>query len=123
MSTYKYFSDDEVVGLVPSFVKKLDKARGIAGIPFTITSGKRTKKENDSVLVGAVPNSAHLKGLAVDLAVSNTKDVAKIIDACCEAGILRRGIYVDADFKPVHVHVDDDTEKVSPVIFLKREEN
>ena len=34
---YKYFKDSEVVGLKPEFVKLLDQARGIAGVPFIIT--------------------------------------------------------------------------------------
>lgn len=122
MSKYRFFKDDEVVGLVPDFVQKLDDAREMAGIPFIITSGKRTRKTNESV-IGAVPDSAHLKGLAVDLRVRSTKEVALILDACYEAGIKRRGIYVNSEWNPVHVHVDDDSAKVSPVIFIKREEN
>jgi uncharacterized protein YcbK (DUF882 family) len=122
VAKYRYFKDSEVEGLVHDFVKKLDDARGMAGIPFVITSGKRTKAKNASV-IGAVANSAHLKGLAVDLRVRSTREVALILDACYEAGIKRRGIYVNEFMHPIHLHVDDDSEKVSPVIFIKREEN
>jgi hypothetical protein len=59
----------------------------------------------------------------VDLRVRSSIEVAKILDACYVAGIYRRGIYVDKDWKPVHVHVDDDPDKVSPVLFVKHEEN
>lgn len=117
---YRHFEDSEVEGLVPSFVQKLDNARDIAGIPFIITSGKRTRRTNESV-IGAVPNSAHLKGLAVDLRARTSVEVAKILDACYASGIYRRGIYVNEFMHPIHVHLDCDDEKVNPVIFVKKE--
>ena len=67
--TYKYFKPSEVVGLKPELCEKLDAARGLAGVPFSITSGFRTPAEN--VAVGGVPNSAHLKGEAADLKCSD----------------------------------------------------
>ena len=58
----------------PDFLRKLDKARGIAGIPFRINSGYRTEAHNRKV--GGVNDSAHLKGLAVDIATTpETKDI------------------------------------------------
>jgi len=91
MGTYKYFSDNEVRGLQDAFVKKLDVARGLAGIPFVITSGFRTLAQNESI-IGAVPDSSHLKGLAVDLRVRSSCEAALIIDAAKAAEIDRRGI-------------------------------
>lgn len=117
---YKYFTQEEVVGLDPEFVAKLDQARHIAGFPFVITSGFRTPEKNQSV-IGAVPDSSHLKGLAVDLRVENDHEVSLIVDACKTVGITRRGLYSDADNKPTHVHVDLDPDKVTEVIWLKRE--
>ena len=117
---YKYFKPEEVEGLNEEFCAKLDQARHLAGIPFKITSGLRTLEKNQSI-VGAVPDSAHLKGLAVDLAVSNSHEVSVIIDAAKAVGITRRGIYVNKAFEPVHVHLDLDPEKVTDVVFIKQE--
>ncbi len=117
---YKYFTAEEVVGLDQELVTKLDQARHLAGFPFVITSGLRTLEKNQSV-IGAVPDSAHLKGLAVDLRVENSHEVSLLIDACKTVGITRRGIYVNSDNVPTHVHVDIDPDKVSDVIWIKRE--
>lgn len=120
---WTYFSDEEVKGLNEDFVAKLDMARKIAGIPFVITSGLRTSEKNQSV-IGSVPDSAHLKGLAVDLRVSSSQEVAKILDAASAVGIVRRGVYVNSSFQPIHVHLDDDPEKLAKtgsVVFIKKE--
>lgn len=117
---YKYFSSEEVEGLNAEFVAKLDMARQAAGIPFVITSGLRTPEKNQSV-IGAVPDSAHLKGLAVDMRVQNSHEVSLIIDAAKLVGITRRGIYVNKEFQPIHVHLDVDPEKVQDVVFIKQE--
>lgn len=117
---YKYFTPEEVEGLNEEFIAKLDQARHLAGFPFVITSGFRTPEKNQSV-IGAVPDSSHLKGLAVDLKVENDHEVSLIIDTCNAVGITRRGIYVDVNNTPTHVHVDLDPDKVSEVIWIKRE--
>ncbi len=117
---YKYFTAEEVEGLNEEFVAKLDQARHIAGFPFIITSGFRTPEKNQSV-IGAVPDSSHLTGLAVDLRVENDHEVSLIVDACKTVGISRRGIYVDSNNAPTHVHVDMDSTKGQDVIWIKRE--
>lgn len=117
---WTHFTETEVQGLNEEFVAKLDQARHIAGIPFVITSGFRSPEKNQSV-VGAVPDSAHLKGLAVDLRVSSSREVALILDAAKVVGINRRGVYVDQRFNPVHVHLDDDRDKIENVVFIKQE--
>lgn len=122
MSQYKWFTDDEVKGLQDEFVKKLDIARGLAGIPFVITSGFRTPAANQSV-IGAVPDSSHLKGLAVDLRVRSSREAALIMDSAKSAGIDRRGIYVDSYWNPRHIHIDIDPDKITEVLFVKSEQN
>lgn len=117
---WKYFKPEEVEGLDDEFVAKLDQARHIAGIPFVITSGLRTPEKNQSI-IGAVPNSAHLKGLAVDLRVENGHEVFLIAKAAEKVGITRVGIYVDEKNQPVHVHLDLDPDKPNEVTFVKRE--
>lgn len=110
----------EVEGLDENFVAKLDQARHIAGIPFIIASGFRTPEKNQSI-IGAVADSSHLKGLAVDLVVENDHEIALICDAAKMVGITRRGFYSDINNKPTHIHLDLDPNKVDEVIWLKRE--
>ncbi len=121
---YAYFTDEEVVGLNGEFVAKLDMARKVAGIPFVITSGFRSPETNQS-LIGAVPDSAHLEGLAVDLKVENSHEVWQIVSGLKEAGITRIGIYVNKDWLPIHLHCDVSTEgnHIPEVIFIKQEVN
>lgn len=127
---YRFFKPEEVVGLDADFVAKLDLAtakteqisREKRRIPFVITSGLRTPEKNQSV-IGAVPDSAHLTGHAVDLKVENSHEVWVMVAALRDAGIFRIGIYVDKDWQPIHLHCDDDPEKVDQVIFVKQEQN
>jgi hypothetical protein len=101
MNTYKYFSAKEIVGLKPELVAMLDKARGISQIAYQITSGFRTVAQNK--LVGGVPNSAHLKGLAVDIAVT-TLTRQNIM-----RGLLTCGTPVFTEDCVAHIHVDMDS--------------
>lgn len=127
---YKYFKQEEVVGLDPEFVAKLDLATAKTEeiseekrrIPFVITSGFRTPEKNLSV-IGSVPDSSHLKGMAVDLKVSSSHDSWVIAMALKEVGITRVGIYVDREWNPSHVHADMDGDKVSQVLFIRQEGN
>ncbi len=125
---YTYFTDEEVVGLEPVFVATLDMAREKTididevkrGFPTIITSGLRSVEKNESV-IGAVPDSAHLKGLAIDQAVSNAHEVFLVVASLIAVGITRIGIYVDKDGNPTHVHNDADPDKPQQVIWIKRE--
>ncbi len=101
---YKYFSEKEIKGLKPELVKMLDVARGLAGVPFKITSGFRTKEENEK-LKGSVEDSAHLVGLAVDLACPDSSYRFKMIKGLLDAGFTRIG--VGKNF----LHIDCDTTK------------
>jgi hypothetical protein len=125
---YTYFKPEEVVGLDPEYVSKLDLATAKTAeldvekkrVPFIIASGFRTPEKNESI-IGAVPDSSHLKGLATDLVVSNDHEVWLIVAALRAVGITRIGIYVDANNVPTHVHNDVDPDKVPQVIWIKRE--
>lgn len=108
---YQYFEKSEVIGLDHDFVLLLDKAREIGGIPFVINSGFRTKAHNK--VVGGVPNSSHLKGLAVDLRARDGEEIYKIVNACTQVGIKRIGINWNKKF----VHVDVDYSKPNPTIY------
>ncbi len=105
----KYFDSWEFADSVgkcwisQELVHKLDTARELAGVPFTITSACRNADQNEAV--GGKPNSAHIDGLAVDIAVSNSYVRFKIQKALFEVGFLRIGNRED------FIHVDVDTSK------------
>ena len=110
MPTYKYFKSSEIVGLKSELVKLLDDARHIAGIPFKLNSGYRTKEQNKKA--GGVPDSAHLSGLAVDIACTTDSARHKIINALQKVGFNRIGI------AKTFVHCDIDKSKSPNVIWL-----
>jgi zinc D-Ala-D-Ala carboxypeptidase len=111
MGKWQYFQDSEVEGLQDEFIAKLEQARGLAGIPFVLTSTLRTLSENESI-AGAVSDSSHLQGLAADIRAAESRQRFKIVKALLEAGITRLGIY------NLHVHADIDATKDPNVIWV-----
>lgn len=101
LNTWTYFKPSEVVGLKTELVAMLDKARGIAGVPFKITSGFRTPTQNTAV--GGVPNSAHLTGQAADIAVTTETRQAVM------KGLLNCGIPIFIEDAKLHIHCDIDS--------------
>lgn len=99
--TMKYFTPKEVEGLDMKLVEALDKARDIAGIPFKITSGKRTQAQNQAS--GGSPNSSHLRGLAADLACVESDKRHYIL-----LGLLTCGTQMFIEICKKHIHVDID---------------
>lgn len=98
---YIYFKPSEVVNLQVPLVQMLDKARGIANTPFKITSGFRTPEQNKAA--GGEANSAHLRGLAADIACTNTTKQAIL------RGLLTCGVPVFIEDATAHIHVDIDS--------------
>jgi hypothetical protein len=92
------------------FLHMLDLARTNAGIPFRITSGYRCEKHN--LEVGGKPDSAHLKGCAVDIACSDSEMRFKIVSSLLQCGFKRIG---EGD---VFIHADTDSEKPQNVMWL-----
>lgn len=98
MSKWAYFTEAEVEGLDPELVSKLDSARKVAGVPFRLTSttgGKHT------------PNSAHYKGLAVDIGLGH---LAEGFARNTQRWAIMKGLFA-AGFQriedcPLHIHVD-----------------
>lgn len=93
------------------FLAKLEEARELAGVAFTITSAYRCETHNANV--GGKPNSAHLRGLAVDIATPTSERRFHVVKGLLLAGFKRIGINMDKNF----VHVDSDTSLPQTVIF------
>jgi len=96
------------------FLSMLDNARDIAKTPFKITSGYRTKEHNIAIYkkLGKKPiESSHLKGVACDIACSDSRARFLIINALLEVGFTRIGIANN------FIHVDSDCEKSQNVIW------
>jgi len=104
---WSWFTEDEVKGLDPKFVTRLDNARSISMVPYKITSGYRSPEGNEEV--GGVKASAHTKGLGVDLACADSHQRFRILKGLFAIGLTRIGIY------DRHIHVDDDSVKPQEV--------
>ena len=87
----------------PDFLNLLDKAREVANIPFKINSGVRTEEHNKSC--GGKVNSSHLKGLAADISVKDSRTRFLVINALISVGLHRIGIAKS------FIHVDADNSK------------
>ena len=89
----------------PAFLEKLMRLRDKCGFAFTLNSTYRTAEKNKRV--GGSPDSMHLQGRAVDIAVSGGRSRWEIVKHAVEIG-LSVGIMENA------VHIDD---RESPVLF------
>ena len=87
----------------------LDMAREKAGIPFVLNSACRCEEHNKRV--GGRPTSSHLKGVAVDIRASNSRERHIIVSALLYAGFNRIG--VAGSF----VHTDNDKRKSQNVMW------
>lgn len=93
-----------------NFLEMLDEARDIAEISFKINSGYRTPEHNKKV--GGVNGSSHTKGLAADIACTDSRSRFIILNSLMLVGFNRIG--VSKNF----IHVDNDPDKDEDLIFL-----
>ena len=111
---YQYFNtktDPKIIGVSDDLMILLDAMRSECGFPFRITSGYRTEAYN-ATLKDSASDSAHTKGLAVDIyCVESAKRMA-IIKSAIKHGINRIGV------SPTFVHVDISTTLPLNVMWL-----
>jgi len=93
-----------------SLIDMLDVARELAGVPFKITSSWRSPEWNAEI--GGSPNSAHLRGNAVDIACDSSCNRMVIVDALIIAGFNRIGV------GKTFIHVDIDELLPQDVMWL-----
>ena len=103
----KYFKGIEE-NMNVDFLAKLDEAREYAGIPFIISSAYRSPQHPESI---KNPTSSHIKGLAVDISVKDSRTRFLILDALIAVGFTRIGI------AGTFIHVDLDLDKSQNVIW------
>ncbi len=94
------------------FVDMLDNARFFTKTPFKINCGVRCEKHNKEV--GGVKDSAHCKGLAVDISVRDDKSRFIIVSALLKVGFSRVLMY------DTFVHVDMDLTKPNPILKIMK---
>ena len=84
----------------PAFLELLDRIREVAGIPLVLTCAYRSREWD--LAKGRSGNSAHTRGLAVDIRCNASATRWRIINAARACGIVRIGIgsnfiHLDAD--------------------------
>ena len=103
----KYFKKIEE-NMDVDFLAKLDEAREYANIPFIINSAYRSPTHPESI---KNPTSSHIKGLAVDISVKDSRTRFLVLDALMVVGFSRIGI------ASTFIHVDLDLDKSQNVIW------
>jgi len=91
------------------FIRKLQMARSIAGIPFIINSGFRCDAHNAAV--GGSKSSSHEVGLAADIRVASSSERFAVIFGLIRAGFTRIG--VGKNF----IHADSDQAKSQRIMW------
>jgi|TARA_R110000787_G_scaffold163752_2_gene276906 uncharacterized protein YcbK (DUF882 family) len=114
----KYFTSEEFdcpsepgsgKNMDPKLMKMIDQVRETYGKPIAITSGWRNKAHNKKV--GGKPLSSHIKGLAIDVAVPDSRSKHDLLVIFLAIGFNRIGI--GSGF----IHVDIDSSKSPNVIW------
>ena len=110
---YEEFDSPDIQGsgqmMSKEMLSKLDMIREEYGKPIHVNSGYRTEAHNEKV--GGKPASSHLKGLAVDIACSESRERFNLIKLFLKHGINRIGIAKN------FIHIDIDNDKAPNVIW------
>jgi len=117
MKPLKYFKKEEFTcecgcglnNISDNLLHKLDEARELSGIPYSVNCGTRCPKHNKEVK-GEL-DSAHLFGFAVDISARTSQEKFSIVSALLKVGFTRVGIYA------TFIHADIDPQKPQKVIW------
>ena len=90
-----------------AFIRKLQRARDIADVPFVVLSGYRCAFHNTRV--GGAEDSSHLIAVAADIECLDMATREKIFRGAIQAGFRRIGI------GPRALHFDDDYRKPTAI--------
>ena len=101
-----------VADIDPNLVLKLQELRSAIGRSLVITSGYRCQEHNDSI-PNSSKNSSHIRGLAVDMACTNSPDRYELV-ALCLKSFKRVGIYSGW----LHVDIDEGGDKPQNVMWF-----
>jgi len=106
------------------FLLFIDELRNRCNFPFRITSGFRTKEYHQSLTnrgYHTIPNSAHLKGLAADISISDSKKRAIFLvhamELCDELDLPFR-VGMAGKSKGNFAHIDIDSTKRNPKLWI-----
>jgi len=105
VKTYPNFnpkSDPKMVGVKSIVMDVVQKVRTMVGFPISLSSGVRTVAQNKAAK--GADNSAHLKGLAVDIPCTDPVKRTALIKA-----ILTCGTPVFLEIAVGHLHIDLDS--------------
>ncbi|MBF0568278.1 MAG: peptidase M15 [Nitrospirae bacterium] len=117
MITSKHFKQEDFTcpcgcglnNISQELVDRLDKLRDDVQMPLVITSGTRCTKHNEAV--GGEADSAHLKGLAADIAIDSSAKRQKVLKHALEH-LTRIGVGEKL------IHLDIDKTKPQDVLWL-----
>ena len=98
----------------PQLIMMLMVARIIAGIPFSINDGCRTREDNAKLVAKglAAEDSSHLEGYAADISCTASRQRSIMLGALRKAGFTRIGI------SKSFIHVDCDPTKDAHVTWV-----
>ena len=91
-------------------VELVEELRRYLGKPVVITSAYRCPVHNRRI--GGVKNSAHVRGYALDVKCTNSKDRQRILEFLIVRNVRRIGVH------PRFIHFDVDPDKPSPRLWL-----
>jgi hypothetical protein len=112
------------------FLGFLDLSRDLSGVSYKLNSAYRSVEHNAEV--GGKPDSAHTRGLAVDIRTSNSRERYRILVGMIIASLVRTGQISDGSaamdaltndvtrfgIDKNFIHVDCDTTKDPEVIWM-----
>lgn len=120
-----YFSDNEfrckcgcgcgINYMSSKLISMLNLARELLNEPIIISSAYRCKNHNSNI--GGVNNSAHSKGLAVDIVCNDNEYRFKLLKVLFKVGFNR------IELAPTWIHIDIDDSKPQNVAFYKHNGN